>query len=284
MSVFAVIKTWAALSPVRYEAEGGVGQMGIRQVARRVINALGYDIHRQIKDAEPFFDPAHARVTTATFDAVSACFFVADDRDTIQSHHAEGRFFEPDILVAIAERFAPSGVYVDIGANVGNHVVYMAKRYPEARLIGFEPMQRQHAIFVVNALLNELATRLVIHKTAASDHSGKAQMITPNVRNLGRSMIANAGYGEWVDLAPADDILAGQEINFIKIDVEGHELGTLAGLEKTIRRCRPTMLIEVNEANREAFDAWMRLMDYQIDVQFKHNSENFEVIVVPAPS
>lgn len=255
--------------------------MKIRQVARRAISALGYDIHRQIKDAEPFFDLAHARLSTATLEAITARFFVADDRDMIQSHHADGRFFETDILGAIAERFTPSGCYVDIGANVGNHVVYMAKRFPDARLIGFEPMRRQHAILTVNALLNEIETRLVIHKSAASDHRGKAQMITPNASNLGRSMIAQAGYGEWVDLAPADEFLSEQEISFIKIDVEGHELSTLAGLEQTIRRWRPTMLVEVNEANREAFDAWRRHMDYRIDVHFRHNDENFEAMVMP---
>lgn len=156
--------------------------MEIRKFVRRAVNAFGYDIHRQIRDISPYFDPAHAHIATASLESITARFFVADDRHTIQSHHAEGKFFESEILAAIARRFSPGGCYVDIGANVGNHLIYMAQRFPDSRLIGFEPMQRQHAILVVNALLNEIGERLVIYKSAASDHRGTAQMITPNPR------------------------------------------------------------------------------------------------------
>jgi len=159
--------------------------------------------------------------------------------------------------------------------------VYIARHFPEARLIAFEPMRRQHAILVVNTLLNEIGPRLAIYKSTASDHHGTAQMITPFRGNLGRSMIAQLGYGEWVELAPADDALVGQQVSFIKIDVEGHELSALAGLEQTVRRCRPTLLVEVNETNRAGFDTWMERIGYRAETYFKHSDENFEVMAVP---
>lgn len=254
--------------------------MIIRKVTRRIVNTIGYDIHRVVTSSTPCFDPAQAHFATATLEKVTARFFVADPLDTIQSQHSMGCFFETDILSEIAAHFAPNGCYVDIGANVGNHLIYIAQRFPEAHLIAFEPMRRQHAILVVNTLLNEVGRRLVIYKSAASDHRGKAQMITPFSGNLGRSMIADVGYGEWVDLHPADDVLADQQVSFVKIDVEGHELSTLAGLEQTVRRCRPTLLVEVNETNRDGFEAWRKCMGYRVAKYFKHNDENFEVLAV----
>lgn len=43
-----------------------------------------------------------------------------------------------------------------------------------------------------------------------------------------------------------DDVYDG-DVGFIKIDVEGHEQAVLDGAIKTIRRCRPRMLVEVDE-------------------------------------
>jgi hypothetical protein len=34
------------------------------------------------------------------------------------------------------------------------------------------------------------------------------------------------------------------DVSFVKIDVEGYELPVLEGAEKTIRRCRPLILVE----------------------------------------
>jgi len=45
-----------------------------------------------------------------------------------------------------------------------------------------------------------------------------------------------------------DDELAGREISFIKIDVEGYELATLRGALATLRRSRPVVLAEIEHA------------------------------------
>jgi hypothetical protein len=37
------------------------------------------------------------------------------------------------------------------------------------------------------------------------------------------------------------------DVKFIKIDVEGHESAMIAGAEDTLRRCTPTVLIEIEQ-------------------------------------
>lgn len=43
-----------------------------------------------------------------------------------------------------------------------------------------------------------------------------------------------------------DDIIK-DDVGFIKIDVEGHELAVLKGATSLINRCRPVLLVECEE-------------------------------------
>jgi Methyltransferase FkbM domain len=62
-----------------------------------------------------------------------------------------------------------------------------------------------------------------------------------------------------------------QRLDFVKLDIEGHEDGFLAGTAETIRRFRPLLLMEVNEPiyRRRGFDpdevigAWMQKFEYK---------------------
>ncbi len=54
------------------------------------------------------------------------------------------------------------------------------------------------------------------------------------------------------------DSLNLQRLDFFKLDVEGFEVRALRGAKDTIHRCRPVMLIEVNESalSRQGVDAY----------------------------
>ncbi|MEM6460763.1 MAG: FkbM family methyltransferase [Pseudomonadota bacterium] len=256
--------------------------MKLRRFIRKAINAAGYDMHKQERDCSPYFDPEFSAVRTATLNDTTARLFVSDRRDVIQAHHFSGRFYEADILREISKRFFDGGCFVDIGANVGDHVLYIASRFPKASLVAFEPMRKQHVVLMVNMLLNDLAERIKLYKLAASDSDGIAQMITPFQGNLGRSMISDSVSGEWVEKSRVDPFLAGRQVDFIKIDVEGHEMKTLAGLDETVRRSRPSLLVEVAERNKAEFVNWLERNRYRIDIEFKHRDQNSEIFAAPA--
>ena len=44
-----------------------------------------------------------------------------------------------------------------------------------------------------------------------------------------------------------DNIIQNRKIGFIKIDVEGHEKNVLIGAEQIIKKCKPNLLIEIEE-------------------------------------
>ena len=85
----------------------------------------------------------------------------------------------------------------------------------------------------------------------------------PLSNNLGGASVEIDDGGNTI-LVAADDLLLNEPIGFIKIDVEGMEMATLAGLDRTIQRWRPNMFIEVMEANTEVFLSWTAASSYHV--------------------
>lgn len=57
--------------------------------------------------------------------------------------------------------------------------------------------------------------------------------------------------------------------DFIKIDVEGMEMDVLHGLEMTVGTHKPTMFVEVFNANEQAFLTWLKKMNYDVIETFR---------------
>lgn len=204
-------------------------------------------------------------------------FFAANFADTIQNYHISGKFFEIEELIAIYHQFPKGGVYLDIGANVGNHAVYMGVSELTDKIIVIEPNPEAIRILTLNLLLNELN---FVDKSflgvGLSDVETTARMAQHHINNLGEAGVIEDPAGS-IKLVTGDSLFAGRQIDFIKIDVEGHEMRVLAGLEQTIARNRPKMFIEVDDSNRAAFDAWVESHRYELIKAFRRrpNNENF---------
>jgi len=140
---------------------------------------------------------------------------------------------------------------IDVGANVGSYIHFM-KRHAR-RVYAFEPVPG-----LAEALQRKFAPRVVVRNMALSREAGTAVLRIPVVAgapvtglaSLDSAALADGGFEEIeVPTRPLDEIFAG-DVGFIKIDVEGHEEAVLDGAAKTIARCRPRLLVEIEE-NRE---------------------------------
>jgi len=88
--------------------------------------------------------------------------------------------------------------------------------------------------------------------------------------------------GGTIKLARGDRLLANEPVGFLKIDVEGMELGVLSGLEQTIRRNRPRMFVEVENKNIPSFLAWAEARDYKVAKTFRRYRTNENFLLVSA--
>jgi FkbM family methyltransferase len=157
--------------------------------------------------------------------------------------------YDANILDSLADVLAVirPEVSLDIGANIGNHTLVIADH--SRRVIAFEPVD-----FVFQALKRNIEQNQASHVEAVnaglSDENREAEIFIPDNANLGSSSLEmTEGQGEKFRIRTlvGDQYLAARhagKIDFIKMDVEGHEAAALMGLRKTIETHQPLLLIE----------------------------------------
>jgi FkbM family methyltransferase len=138
---------------------------------------------------------------------------------------------------------------IDVGANDGSYVHYLRRH--ARRVIAFEPMPA-----FAGMLRRKFRRGVVVESVALSDAAGTVSLRMPVVDGAvvsGCSTISSAASAVYpahraieVPMDRLDNVYGGN-VGFIKIDVEGHQQAVLDGAVATIRRCRPRLLVEVEE-------------------------------------
>jgi FkbM family methyltransferase len=145
----------------------------------------------------------------------------------------------------------PDRVSLDIGAAVGEFSIAMLES--SRSVIAFEPRPTQARSLV--AMFGAVGAAVRVEAVALSDEPGTATMRVLE-SDPGRSTIdddnaLNDTDGRRIENIAVQavrlDDLGLNGIGFVKIDVEGHELAVLRGAADTLRRDRPTLLIEAEE-------------------------------------
>lgn len=144
----------------------------------------------------------------------------------------------------------PNKEAADIGASEGWYTYQLLRhcRFVHA----FEPQPR-----LAKKLAYELRTeRVRVEQVALSSEFGVAQLRVPRGVHQRSTIEADnpledAGDVEVFDvpLRPLDSFHLN-DLGFLKIDVEGHELAVLGGATRTLQTSRPVVLIEVEERHK----------------------------------
>lgn len=161
------------------------------------------------------------------------------------------------------------GDILDIGAYTGLMSILAARAHPENAVHLFEPLERIIERANVNVKLNGLGQRIQRHPVAASDSNDTAEITLYRGEN---ALGTGSGIGVKANKVPVttktiptvriDDYLPDIRPTAIKVDVEGHELAALNGLERTIATNRPNMLIESWDHSRSEVLALMERHGY----------------------
>lgn len=137
-------------------------------------------------------------------------------------------------------------VIVDAGGCFGETALSFADAVgPTGQVHTFEPMPRQRAVLNHNLARNpHLAERIQHHPYATASVSGVKLMF----RDDGAGAGADSSGTIPVETLSIDDMVERadlENVNFIKMDVEGAEVLSLEGSAKTIKRFRPKLGISV---------------------------------------
>jgi len=145
----------------------------------------------------------------------------------------------------------PKDVVVDLGGNIGTHSIIMSKIVYQGKVYTFEPQSLTYSILQNNLLLNKCdnvsAYRFAIlnenHKTISMR---PFSYVGPSINNGALRVDPNGFMGDFA-LTRTLDSFNFDHINFIKIDIQGSEVKALQGAKSTISKCRPYMLIEIEQ-------------------------------------
>ena len=159
------------------------------------------------------------------------------------------------LLSQLAATYREGGrpvTYVDVGANTGQHSLLMARR--AAQVICFEPFEPARRHLHERISDNQLRNVTVV-PVALGPRRAMSEYYPPEGRNQGTGSLM-ADFCPRNQTSPLEvPVEAGdsyfqsrdQQVDVMKIDVEGAERGVLEGLHETLRRYRPAVVLELSE-------------------------------------
>jgi len=172
----------------------------------------------------------------------------------------------------------PNKIAIDVGANKGVYTHTLAKLCREVQ--SFEPHPK-----IFPLLTRALPKNATAHHVAVSDTNGTAELVIPSYNkggfsNQGASLDQkkkNAPFG-FTTVAIESRTLDSYNftnVGFIKIDVEGFEAAVVRGALETVRREKPTLMIEIEEWHtKRPIEECLAEMDVlNADVFFARNGE-----------
>ena len=165
---------------------------------------------------------------------------------------AEGNWFEKEMELW-RSWIKPGMTVIDVGANVGVYTFSAARQVGSAgRVLAVEPFSGCVRCLQETCKINQLSW-VTICAGAASDRSGIARLSLNTASELNE--IVNPDTTEMMEPATFEEVTCFtldslvekhniSEIDFVKIDAEGHELQVLLGSERILNQFLPNILYE----------------------------------------
>lgn len=154
-----------------------------------------------------------------------------------------------------------SQVIIDIGGNIGQTSLVINANRVECvnnfKIICFEPYPENFNKLLTNINLNSNIQNIKLENIGLGDKNSQVEMFKECISNSGGNRIVydpakNTEGIEVVQITTLDNYLESnniEKVDFVKIDVEGFEYSVLKGAIKTLRKSKPKLYIELDNAN-----------------------------------
>jgi FkbM family methyltransferase len=145
------------------------------------------------------------------------------------------RMYQPQHIQATLEICRARRLAVDVGAHVGFWSYYLALAFQTVH--AFEPAD----LFAFCFERNVRAKNVVLHRVALGEEEASVRIETV-ADNTGATHVVPAAQGS-VRMRRLDDYKL-ENVDLLKVDVEGYERHVLAGARETLGRCKPVVIVE----------------------------------------
>ncbi len=160
-----------------------------------------------------------------------------------------------DVAATLSKENVVPVTFFDIGANVGQHSLFMSKHV--SQVFSFEPF-----VYARNKLVDKVEQNkrenMVVYPIGLGEVDAELDFFEPSGSNHGTgSFLSNASDNSCVakklPVRRGDDFLDSNSLprmDIVKMDVEGYEARVLSGLRKRLRNDRPVILMEISGPTR----------------------------------
>ncbi|MDR3540949.1 MAG: FkbM family methyltransferase [Desulfosporosinus sp.] len=184
-------------------------------------------------------------------------------------------------LMEFLRTLKPNLTVIDAGANIGMHsFVFSSQVGPLGQVYAFEAQRIIFNMLAGNMAINSISNVHCFHNAVSNEITfidipqfdygkplsfGSVEFDGEQKENIGQERIKDEARQEQVFTVVLDDCKFDQ-VDFIKIDVEGMEMKVLDGAKQLIMKCKPLMLIEYLKSDSAALQAWLFEAKYEVYV------------------
>ncbi len=160
-------------------------------------------------------------------------------------------------LAAIRGSIQSNGIAVDVGANKGSYLYWLARWVPDGQAIAFEP-QDELADYLRNAVTTIPMKNVIVESKGVADKPGLLEFFSP-----GGAVSPGASFSHRVpdreecarqskEVVTLDAYFdEGAPISVIKVDVEGFELQVFKGAQRILSEASPLLVFECENRHLE---------------------------------
>ena len=172
------------------------------------------------------------------------------ESDWVGGSILNGQDWEPHITKFFERNLTNRSTFVDVGSNYGWHTITLSPICKE--IYSFEPQKIVHDLQRLSIEKNGL-TNIRLHNCGVGEQKKKIQMNPINYNdsvNIGDLSIGENG--ETISVETLDEMIPNG-FDFVKIDVQGYEKFVLEGSIESIKKYKPTIVIEVEDHQLRKF-------------------------------
>lgn len=202
--------------------------------------------------------------------------------DDMVVHSSEDGIFEKDTFAYIKDNLESHSLFIDVGAYTGVYSIY-ANKVKQCKVYAFEPNP-----IVFNRLTENVSNNrcndneVILMNFGLSCASGTAIFyINPNTKLTSAGSLCPANNKKMhfeSNLEKFDDLeIPALKIDMIKIDVEGHEFGVLKGMEHTLKKDKPKLIVELlTDDDFTVVNTYLKSLGYDIVKRCDHRNYIYE--------
>jgi FkbM family methyltransferase len=164
---------------------------------------------------------------------------------------------------------------IDGGAHIGLWTHPLSQEFRS--VIAFEPVEELADCLVMNTSIMPCGSRVTIRRKALAEvHGGIGEMIGSPRKSVAwhipllAEVVPDKLEKRAVSFASIDHY-ALDDVDLIKLDVEGFEYAALLGAVATIKRTWPVIVIEEKHDPANRATVWLQALGYKVVKKMKHD-------------